>query len=301
MSKRALVNDPLWTLTFEESTCLRTMVDSVGSVITNVVFKVVKEEDAHFLSVFGADVGYTCVVEAQVRIDDVKGKTRDQDGKDLTFCLNCKHLSAVLDIPSHSSLPLMIEGHDSEVAVKMYNPDNHTYEASSFLPTFIHEPQEQSMELDVNLNIEMDTVALKEIIKKARKAHSEHITLTVYQQVKGPNTTALIEMSMQGDYKHKLSFCSTCPRGEDGSIVVRASMDCDGKISAHDMGDPIFDGTYPVDKLDAFVKNVAERIVTARVQMGNPNVPIYLRFQLQGEADLMSYVLFLIAPRHDDM
>lgn len=288
---------PAWKLTFEEGASLRTMVDSASTVITNPVFRVSRHDGEWYLSVFGSDVGYTCVVDARIKADIVEGVS---ESTDTTFCLNAHHLASVLDVPSMAGLPLVIEGYsDCTVLVKMVDVEKHTHEAASELPTFEHEPMTQPMEFNMDLKMELHTATLREVIKKATKAHSEHVMFAVYYKDVGTDVLSIVELHIDGDYKHTQRFCHRTPRLSDGSRIVKAVPDSSNtNVSCLDTGEPRFRGTFPVDKLNAFVKNVQDAAVIANIQE-DPNMPLLLTTYLQGGTD--AHVRFCIAPKVEGM
>ena len=85
---------------------------------------------------------------------------------------------------------------------------------------------------------------------------------------------------------------------DDGSIVVRAVGDCNDELPFDESWEEMYDHMFPMDKIEAFLKNMQCRIVTGKAA---PNLPLMLEHPLGGSTDSTSYIRFLVAHTVEDV
>lgn len=294
-------NTPEWTILFDSTTALRGVVDAVAAVMQRVIFQVKKPEGSdHYMLMFdGADVGMTCCVSARLRIDTVTfGK---EERENFEFCVECKHLQVAIDTSSCAQGSLVMEGHsDATIHVRMQDPKQRSHAEYSELQTFVDGGSEpvKLHDMDFDDKIEIDLCKLRDMIKKARKIHAEHLRIEVYLRDEGPKQLSLVVFSVRGDAFHETQFLHETSRDEDGSLRVRAAAD--GEYDLEDVAEhmtPKFQGLYPVDRVDAFVKILPVNMIVASVMQ---NMPILMTHRLGGGIASTgsddSHIRFLIAP-----
>lgn len=298
--KRARDPPPDWVITFDDCGSLRCIVESAAAVMQRVIFKVKRLQGGRYvLIVNGADMGFTCCVSARLQLDKVHFASPDCETSEFTFCVECKQMLYSIDNPSCSHGTLIMEGHTNkaQIRLKMLDPDMHSHEEESDLNTFVDGEFEPLRDLDFSMMLEMDLTKLREMVKKARKAHAELMRIQVFTKKSGAKEVSLVVFSVRGDTTHTQRFCHETTKSEDGSLIVRAAPDGKETLFDFDDDEPTFDGTFPIEKIDAFVKNLPVRMLVAKI---HNNMPLMLTHKLGPAEGDESYVRFLVAPKNDD-
>lgn len=292
---------PEWAITFDDTVSLRCIVESAAAVMSRVIFRVAKIDGSFSLMVDGADMGFTCCVSARLQLDKVSFPGGANGLSEFTFCIDCKQVLYSIDIPSFAHGCLTMEGHTSSATVHliMADPSQKTSEVCSVLKTFVDGPPPQSLcALDYKMMLEIDVPRLREIVKMARKARAEHLSICIYTRVIGCQERSLVIFAVQGESDHEEIFFNEMTRHEDGSLIVRASPDgLDEQPCDMQENECVFEGVFQIEKIDAFVKNIPVRTIDARVQSG---MPLMLTHKLAAGDDEQSHVRFLVAPRGVD-
>lgn len=305
MSRKRPQRSPDWSIVFEDASALRAVVDAVATVMTRVSFKVCKIKGAYFLSVDSADVAFVCCVSARLQLDKVtfhstraEEECRNEE-EGFNFCVDCKHVSSAIDTPSCAHLSLTMEGHmdDAKIVLKMLDPETHTHEVCSELSTYLEEPQMSLQSMDFKTTLEVDLTHLREMIKKSRKAHAEHLQIRIFLKTLSHKNISLVTFSIDGDFYHEQKFCHETTRDEDGSMVVRAAADGSQKLMDASEDEPFFKASFPIEKIENFVKNLPCKMLAAQVGAG---MPILLNYPLGGASDDSSHIRFLIAPVNEE-
>lgn len=288
---------PTWSIVFEDAAQLRAVVDAVSTVMARVSFKVVKRDGKHFLEVDSADVAMMCCVSARLVLDKV---VTNDDEEGFSFCVDCKHVASAIDNPSCAHLALTMEGlaEESKIVLTMHEPEQHAHEACSEVSLYMEEEQDPLVPMDFDMLLEVDLSLMREMIKKARKAHTERLRICVYLQEVAQKQISLVVFSIDGDFKHEQKFCHETTRDEDGSTIVRAATDGTHKLLDTETVEPVFEGVFPAEKIDAFVKNLPCRMLTAKVKTG---MPLMLDYPLGGTSDDESHIRFLVAAVNEDV
>lgn len=293
---------PDWEIVFEDSSALRLIVETVSAVMSRVMVKVVKRSNGlFFLCVDGHDAGSTCCVSARLHLETVTWTLAEDESSEFTFCVECKHVLTALD-PSTSGGALKIQGnsHDATVTFRIQDPDQPSHEDVSELSTFVDGDSRYTLSaMDFQTILEIDLSKLREIIKKARKSQAEILRIRVFIEDKGSKKYSLIIFSVRGDnQKHEQMFCNEINYHDDGSMVVRAAADGENNIFDTEHMDSVFDHSFPVDKIESFVKNLPTRMMMAKVKSG---LPMMLSHNLKGANDDTQHIRFLVAATNDDV
>lgn len=290
---------PTWSIVFEDAAQLRSIVDAVSTVMARVSFKVVKRDGKHVLEVDSADVAMMCCVSARLVLDKV---VTNEEGEDegFSFCVDCKHFASAIETPSCAHLALTMLGlaEESKIVLTMHEPEQHAHEASSEVSLYMEEEHDPLVAMDFDMLLEVDLSLLREMIKKARKAHTEKLRICVYLQEVAQKKISLVVFSIEGDFTHEQKFCHETTRDDDGSTIVRAATDGTHKLLDTDATEPAFEGVFPAEKIDAFVKNLPCRMLTAKIKTG---MPLMLDYPLGGTCDDVSHIRFLVAAVNEDV
>jgi len=294
MSKRPRPVDCEWSMTLKESSSLTTTVKCLNSVLMQVTFKITKNEGRHFLTVDGHDQGYTCCVSSRLEVDEVYMPEGEDD---FSFCVDCKHLLNALDSSTIGHGSLIFEGHGSQVKIKMFDPDAHSYEDSTEL-NMIMEQGEDSGPLDAmsfDMMVEIEISKFREFIRKVGKSKCELLRLSIFMKEVSGKQHSLVVFSAHGDCSHHQKFRHTVTKDPDGSQVVRAVSDGTDDLFEAGSAECVFNHAFPVDKIDAFLKPLSCRMLLAKVHKG---MPLMLTHSFGTTED--SWIRFLVAPRNED-
>jgi hypothetical protein len=287
---------PDWAITFEDASRLRMVSDALTNVTAHVSFKVATREGKHYLEVDSADIGMMCIVSARLLLDRVDFPGGEAEG-DFSFSVDCKLVSLAVDLQSCSHLALTMAKHSQRsipyLSLMMHDPDQHAHEACSEIKLLDDDESDTPLPMEFDLLVEVDLTVLREMIKKARKTHTEHLRIRIYLQDVGPKKLSTVVFSIDGDFKHEQKFCHETARDEDGSTIVRAATDGTHRLLDTDATAPAFEGAYPAEKIDGFVKNLPCRMLTAKVKTG---MPLMLEYSLGSSGDEGSHIRFLVAP-----
>lgn len=289
---------PDWTITFEDASSIRLIVEAASAVMQRALFKIAKSEGGYVLSVDGADIAYTCCVSARLRVENVK--FNGEEGE-FMFCIECKHVLIALDASPSACTSVVFEGFEERacIGIRLLDPDQGSHESCSELSTYVDgDASPQLTPMDFKITLEMDVYKLKDIIKKARKSHAELLQIRIFYSEEAGRRKSIVIFTVKGDNQvHSVKFCHDLTDEEDGSIVVRAAADGEASLFDYESLKADFDQTYPVDKLESFVKNIPSRMITSYIA---PGLPILMRHDLKGVTDGSSSIKFLIAAVNED-
>lgn len=296
MSRKRSGRPADWSIVFEDASALRNVVDAVLAVMPRGVFKVAKQGSHHFLMVDGADAANTCCVSARLQLDTVDLPEGAEES--FEFCVECKHVLTAIDSASCAHGKLTVEGHDDKVRLRVHDPDQRSHEDCSEIPTYVDfEPPVDLLTMTYGTLLEIDMAKLRELIKKARKSKCDLLRIAIHLKDRGAKQQSLVVFSVDGEAYHSQAFCHETTRDEDGSLVVRAAPDGSDDLFDTSGTDPTFEGVYPIEKVEAFIKSLPCRMLGAKVQS---DLPLMLSHTLGGASDDSSHVRFLVAPVNED-
>ena len=295
---------PQWTISLEDASTLRSAVVAVATVVARIKFEVSKNKsgNGYVINFEGRDPAMTCVVLAKLCVDNVVFSKPEDACDDFCFCVDCTQLQVALDAPSCARGLLVMEGHaDASIQLRIQDPEQRSHVERSVLNTYVieHEERQQLNDLGFEIRIEMDVSRLREIIKKAHKIHAEHLRIQVYLRTVKAKQYSLVVFSIKGESYHCQCYLHEPSRDEDGSMRVRAVADGEDDWEEPD-DDPVFEGVYYRDKIDAFVKILPCRVVLAVVKQG---MPLMMTHRLAGgmvATSDTSEIRFLIAPINEN-
>lgn len=303
MKKQRVRPTAEWSLLLEDASGLRSILDAVQAITQRVFFRITKVADTYMLMFDGADVGMTCCVSARLRIDNVFiHRTEGAEEGEFTFCVDCKQLKIALNNPSCAHGCFKIEYYsDATIHCRMQDPEQLSHEDCSVLDTYVDVKTPIELDdMEFDTKIEIDLSKMREMIKKARDTHSEHMRIRIFLRTDGSRQFSLVMFSVKGDAYHCQKFAHETSRDEDGSLRVRAVADGDASMFEDDDGAE-YEAMFPVEKLEAFIKVLPCRMIVATVQQ---SMPLMMTYTLgggiaTGEANNSS-VRFLIAPINED-
>jgi hypothetical protein len=291
---------PDWKIVFEEASALKSVVDAASTMGKLVSFNVVKTPDGvYLLTVNAADAAYLCVLKAKLRI--ATPTFRSSEYESFSFCVECQHVLAAIDNPACAHLTTTMEsyGETAKIVLKMFEPETHAHEVVTELPTFEENDEVTLNDMPYSMNVELEVQVIRELIKKSRKAHAEHISFNVESRARGAKKISIVQLAIDGNFRQEQTFCNEIVTDPDGSLIARA-VQSEGTHKLSDVGaagddENAFEGVYPIEKIDAFLKNLPCRMITVRVKTGQP-----LLFVHRLGCDEISNIHYLVAPKNTD-
>ena len=304
--KRKEAFAPDWMITFEDASALQNVTESLYAVMNRVTFRAKRIGDHFYLKAEGADPGQTCFVNARLKIDKVEFRSRAIERDYFEFRVDCKQfLYSIRDSTcSQGTLTIQDRPIDAKIVIKIHDPDMPSHTSCSMLNTFVEPEQTDSLNpLNFKLIVEIGMKYLKEILKKAKDADAETMELNVRVKPHGSKYRSITTFTVKGETQHVQEDCADASKAEDGSMIVRANgdgeaneEDDDDSMDEHDC-DISIRHTYPIQKIHAFVKNMHQTIVVAKMEQG---MPLMLEHGIAGSINGESYVQFFVAPVNDD-
>lgn len=284
-----------WVVRLDDSSALRTVVETVFNVVTRVTVKISRtnKDSPYYMRIDTADMAYVSCISVRYKLEDVVVHQSDEE---IRFCIDFKHLKDCLSNvrQDHS---LRIEGDSSDACPKIlihtYFMDNSSHETSTELPTFVDTDAVSLFQMNFDKIMQIDLVEFRSIVKHAITTKAEQIGIRVYTREEASTIMSLTLFSVQGEFNHDHSFCHEVTRDEDGSMIVRAASDGPCKKFDIDTIEPSYEGLFPVDKIMGFLKPLQCRMLSARIQQGQP---IMFEHAIGGSTDSDSYIRFLLAP-----
>lgn len=303
---------PAWSITLDDPGSLRAIVEAVHAVLTKVVFRVVKSKGSHFLKVSGADQTMTCVVNASLKLErpvDFEGEPKDE----FTFCVDCKHLLVALQNGVCSSGVVIIEGHDDSatILVRQHRMEQFACEDAIELNTYVDgEEPVKINEIEFDIQGGFDLYKLREFIKKAKSARAELMRVEIYHEAKPSGGQTYIFFSSKNEFSVQQRHKHPTQKMENGTLIATTdtdSLETPEEEAAGSSGEEEdswamqnmekkFDDAFPIDKIDAFIKNIHSGNISHHVCKG---MPLMLTHNLCGCTDGSSYIRFLVAPVND--
>lgn len=298
--KRKRCDEPDWSIQFDDLTSLKIIVESAVVVNPRIDFRVKKIGDFYFLMVDGNDQTFTCCLSARLKLNNVCVSSSLEVMDNFTFCIDTKQLLYSMDSPSFAHGCMIIEGyaHNATVHVILCDPENRNSEERSELKTFVNGGPQQPLEpLPFNMILELDLTKMKDIMRKGRKGHAENLDIKVYIRKEGVKERSLVILSARGDSNHKHTSSNEMTRDEDGSMVVRGHQGGNEGCRVRHDDNLCFKGSFPFEKIEAFVKNIPVKMIPAKVQNG---MPLMMCYNLEAGENDESHVRFLVAPKNEE-
>ena len=218
------------------------------------------------------------------------------------FCVDCGQMLVAIDNPSCAHGSVKVQGNDDSNTVKItiHDPDSPSHEDTTTMATYMDSEDRIEVELDFEYVIEIDLVKLKELIRKARKSHAEHMRISIWLKKTGTATRSLIVYSCEGDHNttHEQRFCADVVYDPGGAKRTRAMTDGTGTMFDVEGIEPDFSNKYAIGKIEGFLKTVPMRVIVAKVRSDRS---ILFEHPLNGttSSDQASYAKFMLAPSYD--
>ena len=89
------------------------------------------------------------------------------------------------------------------------------------LTTYVQEDPVDIKDIDFNMLLEIDLALLKEVIKAARRAHTEHLKLTIYLKEVGAKKLSVVLFALGGLWSRVQKCCHEVVVDEDGAHRAR--------------------------------------------------------------------------------
>lgn len=291
---------------FTQTSTLKSWLESLGSVLEEVCFQVHADED--FSGFFVESLDSANVSLAQGKIDATVELSGDENPvfhlklQNLLGCLKNVHPQHFFDI-------WRLKG-DADVQIAAFEPHVNTYIPKSRLKTLYKDAEFVQLKgMVYSLYVDIDLTCFRNSIRTARehKAEALEIEVRVPRKAAPEETTKKVttffimkyeslEVSSSFVYQSS-SETNTRKEEPDGSssLVIRASDVSSGEYEdapPDDDTDCLFSGSYSVEYLQKFVKQMDRPTVTLRLAKG---MPLLIEYPL-GPGPT-TYVRFLLAER----
>lgn len=294
------VAERMWSITFDDTSSLKTIFDVIAHVINEVPIHVRNVDGQWRLEVNTKDYAVSVWVSVRLVLDNVIAPSTGVDD----FTVDSKVLSyAIESAGSHNSITFDchdVGGQTKVLHIGIIDADHPKHDNVMKLPILdiIGDDGCAMPGFDVDMTVELDMIKMREIIKKGRRALSEFIRIIVHIfPGGGPNFPSLTKFVVKGDKAEcEMCFYNKTAEQPDGTRVIY-TVTQDDTLAEEEFdggsGDMVFDNTFPIDKIDVFVKNVTCRLIMAQVRQ---NMPMVLNYHLGGVTDDSSHIRYIVAP-----
>ena len=231
------------------------------------------------LAVDTKDPGFTCFVNARLRLHGVKVAGLQQPGR-LHHADLGSHLALCMDTGNQHG-QMLLQGTEDNVFVHLQHI-NPNFEVNAKLrPTWMRRTGNSWKTWKWSTYWTL-TRASSAMIKKAQKARTDHITIIVH--ITPDNALVMkskVTFMLEGEFDLCMSFYKETRQDENGHIICSAGMN-DAHEESNDMRDQdhlgmrqVYKSTFPVDKINAFIKTLPAKTIPTRITKGLPLVMVY--------------------------
>lgn len=298
--------DGKFSLTFDCTTALRTLVEVVSALLCRAEFKVVRLPGGQGqIQVDSIDPKKSCLVVAHLdcRLRDFSGSPG--------FCVNTVDFNHCLrSIPAHYAVDLSMDSETSMLNVRAYEALAHCHEMNFDISTLVNEDKAVKMtDLDYQLLIEVDTVSLRRIVRNCIQLHGEELQFRVMQP-KEPSSTAsavgggdrtpdrnvkytVLTIESEGtSVRQREKFHSITDERNGQATVIRTEHEENVHGCSETDMSTCFDETFCASYLNLYLKNLDRNMITMRLSKGKP---LILTYPLGGTEG--SFVCLVLAAR----
>ena len=285
---------PEWTITLDDASTLRDVVSAAANFLSRITFRIAREkDDEYYLMVDAPDNSYTCYIIARIHIHSTLVLYKMGE---YAFSVVASHLLIAMENASC----LTLEGSEvhHKLSLRGYDKLYPNSDEISTLDTFAdNAPCHKIRDITYDLNLVFDTCKFLELLRKGRDAHATTLRLIV--NVCTPR--ALVRLYTDGDIEHSQHFARDITM-VDGAVEPAITINTGDRVlldSVYASGDgatdvledapPILDNTYPIDKIEAFLRTLQTSLLHT---MAGQNMPLLFLESLGGE----SHMRFLVAP-----
>lgn len=292
--KMRLEEEDSFSLTFDCTTALRTLVEVVSALLCRAEFKVTKADRAGegMISIESIDPKKSCLVVAhlQCRLTKHSGDPR--------FCVNTVDFCHCLrSVPAHYAVDMSLAD-GAKMEVSAYEALSRTHEMNFDICTLVNDEKAVKMsDLDYKLLIEVETGSLRRIVRNCIQLHGQELLFRVQQprdtSVKGGVKYTILTIESEGTtVKQRERFHSiTDERNGEATVIRTEHEESVQKYADSDM-ETCFEESFCASYLNLFLKNLDRNMITMRLSRGKP---LILTYPLGGGED--SFVCLVLAAR----
>ena len=285
VTKRARADEPeltvvddRFTITFDCTSALRTLVEVVAAILCRAEFKVsrMNNDGEGMIHVESIDPRKSCLVVAHLecRLSNYQGEPRfTVNTTDFNHCLR--------SVPGHYAVDLVMKD-NSKMCVHAYESLSKTHEMCFNISTLVNDVTSVKMsELDYDLTIEVDTVSLRRIVRNCMQLHGQDLLFKVQQHRNAAEQKryTVLTVESEGTTVHQQErFHSVTDVREGTSTVIRTEHEetIDHKaLEAEGVLQTVFEESYAANYLNLFLKNLDKHMLTMRLSEGKPLVLTY--------------------------
>ena len=286
MAKKSRTNE--WSISFEQTSSLRTLIDVVGNLLTSLSIRIQKKDTYHQLCIDSIDPQHVCVVQARLICENGESLPTEE----VEFCLDSSTFNTCLkSIPLHYSIQLSKRSGPSQDKIDLtaYESLSNSHTLTFELNTLNDESTRPCLgNIDYAFTIEIDLGTLRNIIKMSSALKASEVQFAIHEAEGDGKRNSILSISANGDAKLIHNFHSSTVQDE---TIIRAVTDTrTASIDVDDMTEQYRD-TFSEKYLGFFLKSMERQIITMKL---SPDRPLLLHYPLGVEN---SYICFVLAPR----
>jgi len=295
-----------FSLTFECTSSLRTMVSVISELLQRADFEVTMDENdgkKGYLSVESVDPKQVCLVLARLSCS-LKG----HNGSPRFFVSTSDLMTTLKSIPHHYQLD--ISSTDvSNLYLFAADPICKSHEMSFKLNTLMQDedPFNGKMnDMDYDFTLEVDTHTLRRFVRTTKELHGEDVLFKIEQPKKGGEGKkhTMLTLEAQGTtVELKETFHSIIDdTRKDGSTVIctdheerRDELEGGGEGGGEGVVEKevIYKDSFGASYISSYLKHLDKHTLTIRLSEGKPLV---LSFPL-GSDHTKNYICLVLAPK----
>jgi hypothetical protein len=294
-SKRVCVDDDSFSLTFDCTAALRTLVNVVAELLTRAEFKVTARADQPAegtITVESIDPKQVCLVVAHLscRLTHHSGEPR--------FTVNTADFAQCLkSVPHHYAVDLAI-GKASMLSMFAYEALTKTHEMHYDISTLVNDDRSVHMnDLEYDLTLEVDTHTLRRFVRTTKDLHGQEVLFRVQRPrmergVDWKKHTILTIESEGTTVKIRERFHSITDMRDGSTSVIRTEHEEEVPRYCDEDMEECFQECFGAQYLSWFLKNLDRHTLTMRLSR---NKPLVLTYPLGSDDE--SYVCLVLAAR----
>ena len=282
-----------WCIEFSDITSFRSIVEMSAGVMQRVLFRVKESDEQYTMMVDGADLGFSCCIVARLNVvmkyvsEDMKQQAA---GSGFTFCVDAKHVLWMLESAASCTVELRGLVEKASVEIRLSDPSHPDHDESGRLDTYVQEDTTTNLQgMEYEYQVTFATSKVKDLLRRGRKAHAELFVLSISTVARGPNKeSAVVTLKVNGDIEFQQTFWFAVGKKMDGSIMI---METPSKEYSTDKYNEIFRNSFPLSKIDAFVRCRSDHHRHPRQGRAHDDAIL-----LQGESIETCCIRFLVQP-----
>ena len=287
-----------FSLTFECTSSLRTMVSVISELLQRADFEVSKDDGSDgkgFLSVESVDPKQVCLVLCRLCCT-----LRGHSGSPRFFVSTNDLMTTLKSIPHHYQLDIG-SSDSSNLHLFANDPICKTHEMSFKLNTLMPDDDPfggKMNEMDYDFTLEVDTHTLRRFVRTTRELHGDDVLFKIEQLKRKQHPEkkhTILTLEAQGTtVELKERFHSITDERKDGTVICTDHEERKEDLTT-DEGERevIYSDSFGAAYISSYLKHLDKHTLTIRMSEGKPLV---LSFPL-GSDHTKNYICLVLAPK----